>query len=108
MKTARAESQAKAKRGANAKAEGTQAPIAKEKLFALVAGIWIGISLVKFGNPVIFDHMVTAPQNMAELIFTSWPIAWGYVLFAGVALASLMVFRPKWRRDHWPILLLCI
>ena len=48
---------------------------AKQKFFALVAGGWIGIALVKLGNPVIFDRLVTPPQNFAEFIFTSWPIA---------------------------------
>jgi O-antigen ligase len=108
VKTARAESKAGAKSGANTKVAVGAAPSAAEKVFALVAGIWIGISLVKFGNPIIFDRMVTAPQNVAELIFTAWPIAWGYLFFAGVALASLMVLRPRWSRDHWPILLLVI
>lgn len=108
MKTARAESKAGAKSSAKARAAVTPAPSAAEKIFTLVGGIWIGISLVKFGNPVIFDRMVTTPQNFAELVFTSWPIAWGYVLLAGAVLASFLVMKPSWSRGHWPIVLLAI
>ena len=81
---------------------------AKQKFFALVAGGWIGIALVKLGNPVIFDRLVTPPQNFAEFIFTSWPIAWGYLLFAVVVISSLAIAKPGWRNDQWPVILLAV
>ncbi|HEX7862685.1 MAG TPA: O-antigen ligase family protein [Verrucomicrobiae bacterium] len=79
---------------------------AKQKLFALAAGLWLALSFVKLGNPVIFDKMVGAPQNLAEIIFVSWPVAWGYLMVAGVIALALTVFRFQWRKDHWPIALL--
>src|SRR5262245_25404199 len=70
-----------------AQTSGTSAPLPKkiaaqplEKLFVLLCGIWIGLSLLKFGNPVIFDKMIGPPQDWAEFVFTPWPIWWGYAL----------------------------
>lgn len=77
------------------------------KLFVFFAGAWIGLSLLKFGNPVIFDQMIPAPRNPAEFFFTSWPIGWGYVLLAIVVLAALPVLRPSYRRE-WPIAALAV
>ena len=101
MKTARAEKKT-APVGAGAVASNS----GKEQFILLVVGLWLGVSLIKFGNPVIFDRLVTPPQNFAEFIFTSWPIAWGYMLLGITALISVPLFRTKWRKDYWPILLL--
>jgi O-antigen ligase len=79
-----------------------------ETLFLLAAGIWIGLSVVKFGNPVIFGAMLTPPANLAEFIFVAWPIGWGYILLALVVLASLGIAKPAFRKEHWPIGLLVI
>lgn len=76
----------------------------KQALFALLAGSWIGLSLLKFGNPVIFDQLIAVPGDAAELIFTPWPLSWGYLILGAVALAGLWAARPvSWRREHWPI-----
>lgn len=81
---------------------------ARGKIFALAAGVWVGMSLVKLGNPVIFDRMITPPKNLAEFIFTSWPVGWGYLICGVVAIASLAVLRPRWSKDQWPILFLAV
>ena len=78
----------------------------KQTLFLLAAGIWIGLSLLKFGNPVIFGALITAPANVAEFIFVAWPPAWGYVVLALVVVASLGILKPRFEKRHWPITLL--
>lgn len=95
-------------KGSSPGLSGAKGSFGKEQIFALIAGLWIGIIVVKLGNPVIFDRIVTPPANFAEVIFISWPMAWGYFLSVVVALASLMVLRPQWRNDQWPLLLLGI
>lgn len=75
----------------------------REKLFALAAGLWLGISFIKFGNPVIFDTMVVPPSDLAQFVFTAWPVAWGYALLAGVLLLGIGSARPRFTRGHWPI-----
>jgi O-antigen ligase len=74
----------------------------------VAAGIWIGLSLVKFGNPVIFGAMITPPKDLAELIFVAWPITWGYFFVAVTVLASLGILRPRVNKAHWPVWLLFI
>ena len=78
----------------------------KELLFLLAAGIWIGLSLLKFGNPVIFGSMITPPANLAEFIFVAWPVTWSYVVLALVVVASFGVLKPRFDKRHWPIILL--
>jgi len=84
---------------------GANAAPLSHKLFALAAGLWIGLSLLKFGNPAMFDSLVAAPTTTAEFLFTPWPIAWGYLILAVVAAAGLAVARPEFRREQWPLAL---
>jgi hypothetical protein len=90
------------------KVRGTASLAAKEKLFTFLCGLWISLSLLKFGNPVIFDQMIGAPKDWAEFVFTSWPISWGYVLLALVVVASIPLLKPRFDRRHWPVTLLGI
>jgi O-antigen ligase len=65
--------------------------------FAALLGGLLGLSLVKFGNPVILDRHVHRPETMLELIFNAWPISWGYAMaLLVVALAPLvLITRPS-------------
>jgi hypothetical protein len=76
---------------------------AAERFLVLLTGVWIAVSLIKFGNPVIFDRMIEAPRDIAEFVFVSWPVSWGYVLLAAVALAAIRTLRPAYRKEQWPI-----
>lgn len=83
--------------------------------FALLAGLFLTLALVKWGNPVILDSKIEAPKNFIELLYGSWPIHWAYwlvlpLVLAGAALAlqarnspSATDQRPKFLR--WVCLL---
>jgi O-antigen ligase len=92
------------------KVQARQAPAlsGREILFLLAAGLWIGLSPVKFGNPVIFSSIITPPADLAEFVFVSWPVSWGYVVLALVVLASLPLLKPAFHKEHWPIGLLLL
>jgi O-antigen ligase len=78
------------------------------RLFAFFAGAWIGVSLIKFGNPIVLDHLVAQPKGLAEMLQESWPVKWGY-LFTFVLLAlSIPLFRFRWEPRKWPILFLAV
>jgi hypothetical protein len=71
------------------------------KIFAGLAGAWLGLSLIKFGNPIILDRLVEPPTGFWEWIFNSWPVAWGYwmlavVVVAGATSARSQVATPRW------------
>lgn len=72
-----------------------------QKLFAAFAGTLLGLALLKFGNPIIFDRLIERPDGVWEMIFQPWPITWGYVLLAVLALPGLKTVRfepgaPRW------------
>src|SRR6516225_8779502 len=71
-------------------------------LFAALFGAFLGLSLVKFGNPPIFENAVTAPTNAYQFVLGSpWPIAWAYGLLAIVGLAGVFVAKPKITSPSW-------
>ena len=50
--------------------------IAAIETYALAFGLFLGLALWKFGNPVILDHKISAPQSPAEFLDEPWPLHW--------------------------------
>lgn len=72
-----------------------------EGLLATVTGIWLGLALLKFGNPVIFHDKVSKPEGFYQWLIQPWPIALGFAAFVLVAIAGMFVWRrnpgvPRW------------
>jgi O-antigen ligase len=74
----------------------------QQKVFAILFGTFLGLCLLKFGNPPIMEEWVTKPQGFLEFVFFfPWPIQWAYwllvvVVIAGVAAGRWDVSVPKW------------
>ena len=64
-------------------------------IFAGLFGLLLGLSVVKFGNPVILEKLIEWPTNIYEWIFNPWPVAIAYRLLGGVTAAGLLVARWK-------------
>jgi hypothetical protein len=65
-------------------------------VYPLLVGAFLGLGLLKFGNPVILDRFVAPPADIWEIIFQTWPSTWGFgLLFAVAALGAPLV---KYRR----------
>lgn len=65
-------------------------------LFAALFGAFLGLSLLKFGNPPIMEKWVERPGNFFQfLMATPWPIQWAYGILALSAAAGLLVLRFK-------------
>jgi O-antigen ligase len=59
-------------------------------------GAFLGLALLKFGNPAIMEKWVTPPANVFEFVLSNpWPLSWGYVL---LALSSGVAFSTA----RWP------
>ena len=56
-------------------------------------GIFIGLALLKLGNPVIFDDKVVPPATAWEWALGSWPVAWGYLVLAMILVAGWPLLR---------------
>ena len=63
--------------------------------FAALFGAFLGLSLLKFGDPPIFENLVSAPEDVyGFLLGFPWPIAWAYRLLALVVVVGLCNARP--------------
>ena len=66
-----------------------------ERWFAILFGTFLGLAIVKFGNPVILDQKLIPPASLGDVWADPWPSHWGVwllgllaVLGAGLALAK--------------------
>jgi O-antigen ligase len=76
------------------------------RLFAALFGAFLGLSLLKFGNPPIFERFVSPPTNGWELVFNHpWPIAWAYWSLGVVAVVGMLVARRKLPAPWWLVAL---
>jgi hypothetical protein len=70
--------------------------------FAALFGAFLGLTLLKFGNPPIMEKWVSRPTQLVEfMFFYPWPITWAYGLLAlvgvlGVAVARWKPVAPRW------------
>jgi hypothetical protein len=86
----------------------TNKPFAKQfsatEIFAIVFGLFLGLSLLKFGNPVILDQIIFTPKSWASAWTDAWPLHWANWLLAilvviGAALA--LAVKPRWQSSRW-------
>src|SRR5580658_4020440 len=74
-------------------------------VFAIVAGLFFFITIIKFGSPVVMDRYIDVPQDLASGINGLWPPHWAVWLFVPVALAGLFAVELRGRKFHWALLL---
>lgn len=72
----------------------------KRSFFAFLFGGFLGLAVVKFGNPPILEPWVSTPETLMEYLFyTPWPAAWAYWLLFGLAVFGVWVadraFPPR-------------
>jgi len=76
------------------------------RIFAGVFGAFLGLALLKFGDPPIMEKYVTAPSGFWEfLIATPWPIHWAYSLLLGVSLLGICAARWRPAAPLWLLVL---
>jgi len=76
------------------------------RIFAGLFGAFLGLCLLKFGNPPITEKWVEVPAGPWEfLLGYPWPIAWAYWLLALVGVAGIIVARWKLTAPWWLIAL---
>lgn len=74
-------------------------------LWALFAGIFVAIAILKFSTPPILDDQVEAPKTGIEWLFFSWPNMVGQALLAGLCLSSVRSIRRHNAAPSWLLLL---
>src|ERR1043166_3755944 len=71
-----------------------------EELFALAFGLFLGLAIVKFGNPVILDPFITVPRKGSQYLHDTWPPSWAAQLLVPFALAGAWLAIV--RKARWP------
>ena len=74
------------------------------ELFALLFGLFLGLAIVKFGNPVILDSKVDPPVSLSDYWNFAWPPHWANFCLLPLAIAgAILVFskRARWPAGRW-------
>ncbi len=70
------------------------------KIYTLAFGLFLGLCLWKFGNPVILGHQISAPANGSDFLNNPWPPHWAnWILLPLAIIGGLFVFKNR-RRGH--------
>ncbi len=76
--------------------DGEKDGVRGAKLYALAFGLFLGLCIWKFGNPVILDHKITAPATPAEFLNEPWSLHWAtWILLPLVGLGALLALTQK-------------
>lgn len=71
-------------------------------------GVVLGIALLKFGNPVILDHLIESPKDSVELLFFAWPVRWGQLAMLVSTIAAAVTLGVGYKKLPKPPLLLAV
>lgn len=75
------------------------------RAFAVLFGVLLGLALLKFVNPAVFEPLVDWPTNGYEWAINPWPVVIGYALLATVALLGIFVVRRSVAGPRWLVAL---
>jgi hypothetical protein len=93
-------------RQAAAKKQLPKNSISATEVYALVFGLFLGLSVIKFGNPVILDRVMTPPESWLDAWRDAWPPSWAsmslmVLVVGGAALAMVTKWRRPGTRWFW-------
>ena len=70
-------------------------------IFALVFGLFLGLAILKFGDPVILDQKVDPPVSLSDAWSNAWPPHWANWALLPLAVLGLAVVLRK-PKNPWP------
>jgi len=68
--------------------------------FALAFGLFLGLAILKFGNPVILDEKIIPPGSFSDLLTDFWPTHWAIWLGVPFGLVGWELVRRN--KITWP------
>jgi O-antigen ligase len=78
--------------------------ISGTEIYTLAFGLFLGLCIWKFGNPVILDGKITPPVSASDFLDDAWPTHWAnYFLLPLTLVGAAIVFSKKtrWPRTSW-------
>src|SRR5277367_2878360 len=70
------------------------------EIYALAFGLFLGLAILKFGNPVILDQKIAPPASPADFWNDPWPTHWANWPFLALALVGVAIAISK--KLRWP------
>ena len=73
-------------------------------LFPLLFGLFLGLAILKFGNPVILDANISPPRDFAEAWGEAWPPHWAFWFLVPLTLVGVsfaVAGQPRWPGSRW-------
>ena len=70
------------------------------EFYALAFGLFLGVAILKFGNPVILDGKIIPPASPAEFWNDPWPTHWANWFLLPLALTGAALAFSK--KVYWP------
>jgi O-antigen ligase len=68
--------------------------IRANEIYAFAFGLFLGLCIWKFGNPVILDQKISPPNSFPEFLGDSWPTHWAnWILLPLVIIGGLLIFK---------------
>jgi O-Antigen ligase len=64
------------------------------EIYALVFGLFLGLCILKFGNPVILDQKIDPPASLSEAWRFTWPTHWANWIFFPLAAIGAVLIVP--------------
>jgi hypothetical protein len=78
--------------------------LAANELYMLAFGLFLGLAILKFGNPVILDQKIFPPDTLAEYWSDSWPTHWAYWIFLPlVAIGGILIISQPATPSRQPV-----
>src|SRR5271155_5830960 len=77
---------------------------ALDHIYALAFGLFLGLCIWKFGNPVILDSKITPPNSLSEAWTDFWPTHWANWILSPLAIfGAVLAFAKKsrWPQTKW-------
>jgi O-Antigen ligase len=74
------------------------------EFYALAYGLFLGLAILKFGNPVILDQQIGTPTSLADAWANAWPTHWANWIFLPLAaIGGLKAFAKnlRWPETRW-------
>src|SRR5581483_12174563 len=72
--------------------------------FALLFGLFLGLALLKFGNPVILDDKIRRPLSWTDAWNDPWPPHWLFWLIVPLMVAGILLAitsKSRWPASRW-------
>ena len=77
-------------------------PLGYREYWLLAFGLFLGLCLLKFGNPVVLDRQIPTPASLGELWSQPWPLRWSFGVLGLFGLVGLPLlihgFQTRVRR----------